>query len=197
MRNAQPATVSAYAPPELRLASRARTITVSTAPDPGALEEAYRRGYEDGITARDADGERQRDDAVAALGATLQGLSTVADEIRGRLTSNLPALALAAARHLMQRELDADPEVMRSLVERALAATPLSGQVTVRVHPADFAALGDVTAFTPPAGSSFELVWAADPAILRGGCVVETPASVVDGRVDEALLDLFERLTRD
>jgi flagellar biosynthesis/type III secretory pathway protein FliH len=97
----------------------------------------------------------------------------------------------------MQRELDADPEVMRSLVERALIATPLSGQVTVRVHPADLAALGDVTTIRPPVGSSFELVWVADAALLRGGCVVETPASVIDGRVDEALLDLFEKLTRD
>ena len=197
MRSLEVGTVSAYAPPELRLPSRARTVALSAAPDPSALDEAYRRGYEDGITARDADGERQRDDVVAALGATLQGLSTVADEIRGRLTSNLPALALAAARHLIQRELDADPDVMRSLVERALVATPLSGQVTVRVHPADLAALGDVTTIRPPVGSSFELVWVADAALLRGGCVVETPASVIDGRVDEALLDLFEKLTRD
>ena len=97
----------------------------------------------------------------------------------------------------MQRELDADPTILKDLVDKALTATPLAGAVTVRMHPADLAALGDLSSFQAPEGASFELTWVGDPQLMRGGCVVETPASVVDGRVDEALLDLYERLCRD
>jgi len=118
----------------------------------------------------------------------------VSREVRDRLGANLPALALAVARHLVQREVMVDPSVMHDLVERALALTPLSGPVTVRLHPADLDALGDVTAFASSSGATLELKWVGDATILRGGCTVETAASVVDGRVDQALLDLYERL---
>lgn len=191
---------SAFAPPELRRTAPRVTPAPTGALVPvseAAIEEAYQRGLTDGATARDAGAERQRDDAVAALGAALQGLSSVAAEIRGRLSANLPALALAVARHLLMRELEADPTVIRDLVDKALTATPLAGAVTVRMHPADLAALGDLSSFRPPAGASFELTWVVDPQLLRGGCVVETPSSVIDGRIDEALLDLYERLCRD
>jgi flagellar biosynthesis/type III secretory pathway protein FliH len=187
--------VAAFAPPELRLVVEpvAAAPRVPAAP-PTALEEAWQRGYDDGVASRDEHAERLRDDAVAALGAAIEGLSAVSREIRDRLGANLPALALAVARHLVQREIVADPTVMRDLIERALTLTPLSGPVTVRLHPADLDALGDVSAFGSPVESQLELKWVGDATVLRGGCTVETAASVVDGRVDQALLDLYERL---
>jgi flagellar biosynthesis/type III secretory pathway protein FliH len=187
--------VSAFAPPELRLvvAPEAATPNKPAAP-PTALEEAWQRGYADGVASRDENAERLRDDAVAALGAAIEGLSAVSREIRDRLGANLPALALAVARHLVQREVVADPTVMHDLVQRALTLTPLSGTVTVRLHPADLEALGDVSAFGTPSGTTLELKWVGDASFVRGGCTVETAASVVDGRVDQALLDLYERL---
>lgn len=197
MKSSRSQPVAAFAPPELRQPAHAAPMRADVPASESAQEEAYRRGYADGVTSRDADAERQRDDAVAALGAALEGLSAVATEIRGRLSANLPALALAVARHLMQRELDADPSILKELVDKALTATPLAGAVTVRMHPADLIALGDLSSFRAPEGASFELTWVGDAQLLRGGCVVETPASVVDGRVDEALLDLYERLCRD
>lgn len=156
------------------------------------LEAAYQRGLAEGAQMQ-ARAQRELDDAIAALGAALQGLSAIAEEVRARLGANLPALATAVARHLLQREIEADPAVVHRLVEQALAATPLSGSVTVRIHPSDLAALGNLDALKP-SGASIELLWVADPALVRGGCVVETATSVVDGRVDEALLSLYERL---
>ncbi|NOT07883.1 MAG: hypothetical protein HOP28_06720 [Gemmatimonadales bacterium] len=169
----------------------------SNASAAGALDEAYRRGFADGASTLDAESEQQRDDAMEALGAALKGLSNVATEVRARLSANLSALALAVARQLLEREVEVDPTVVRGLVQKALAATPLAGVVTVRLHPADLSALGDPTAFRPPSGAPFELKWVADPTLMRGGCVVETPAAVVDGRVDHALLELYERLSRE
>jgi flagellar biosynthesis/type III secretory pathway protein FliH len=156
------------------------------------VEAAYQRGLSDG-SALQARSQREMDDAIAALGVAVEGLSSIAAEVRSRLGANLPALALAVARHLLQREIEADPGVMHRLVEQALAATPLSGSVTVRIHPEDLAALGNVDALRP-AGSTIELSWIPDAALLRGGCVVESTTSVIDGRVDEALLSLYERL---
>jgi flagellar assembly protein FliH len=193
-REASRFPVSAFAPPELRHVAAPVAAPCAPPAPPTEMEEAWQRGFAEGVASRDEDAERLRDDAVAALGAAIEGLSAVSREVRDRLGANLPALALAVARHLVQREVMVDPSVMHDLVARALALSPLSGPVTVRLHPADLDALGDVTAFGSSSGTSLDLKWTGDATILRGGCMVETAASVVDGRVDQALLDLYERL---
>jgi flagellar biosynthesis/type III secretory pathway protein FliH len=39
-----------------------------------------------------------------------------------------------------------------------------------------------------------DVQWIADTAIEPGGCLVLSPRRLVDGRVDEALVNLYDRL---
>ncbi|MES1259344.1 MAG: FliH/SctL family protein [Gemmatimonadota bacterium] len=171
-------------------------VATSGAPDLEAL--AWNRGWAEGHAA----GAERADESVAAAAAARQVASLAVDAskraLREEMARALPALAIAIARIVIEREVVADPTVMQHLVHRAMAMTPLHGTVSVRLHPDDLAALnaGEANAAAAVAVTG-ELRWVPDDSMPRGSCVVDGPSSIVDGRVDRVLLDLYDRLTHE
>jgi len=161
---------------------------------PSAEEQAYARGVADG-------GRQARDEHERTLRALRESAAALAQALRQAraawldgLEANLHALALAVARQVIDREVAAAPEIVAELVRRALALVDVPDAITVRVNPADVAGV-EALRHGPDDGvalPAFALV--ADPALSRGGCVVETPGRLVDGRVETALLALYDRL---
>jgi flagellar biosynthesis/type III secretory pathway protein FliH len=49
----------------------------------------------------------------------------------------------------------------------------------------------------PEAVETIDLVWTPDPTMGRGGCLVETATSIVDGQLDRMLYDIYDRLGHD
>ncbi len=195
---AEPRAVAPWSLPDLRRAVAApRPVAPAATAVEAAEEAAYRRGFEDGCAARDAESARTVADAASAMAAAVEALARAAHETQARVGATVPALALAVSRHLIEREVQADPTIVDTLVRRALAMAPLTGTVTVRLHPGDLAAVQAAAPELPAAAGPRELKWVPDPSLHRGSCVVETPTAVVDGRVDRALLDLYDRLVHD
>jgi flagellar biosynthesis/type III secretory pathway protein FliH len=147
-----------------------------------ALREAARReGYAAG-----------RAEAAAEMAAVL--LRARAEASRLIVGARPAALAIAGkmAERIVGRAVVLDPGVMADIAAEALAAchTP-SGAVRVRVHPADLAAVEARRARLAgglPEGAALEL--AADEAVQRYGCVVETPVGRVDARLDTQIAAL-------
>ena len=99
---------------------------------------------------------------------------------------NIAALAIVIARHLVQREVEVDPEIVRGLVLRALSQFPMDQVITVRLNPDDVASCGS-TLKPDAAGRMRDVRWISDAHILRGGCLVEGRERIIDGRVDTSL----------
>ena len=148
--------------------------------------DAYARGRADGeVTARQ--------DAGAMIASCVQALTDAIESVRAheaRWTSNaeenVAALAIMVARHLVQREVDADPEIVRGLVQRALSQFPIDQVITVRLNPEDVASCG-ATVTPDAAGRMRDVRWISDAHIQRGGCLVEGRERIIDGRVDTSL----------
>ena len=164
--------------------------------EPAASPEqlAYERGLADGgRTARD-EHERAlralRESAVTLTRALRQARAAWLDE----LEANLHALAVTTARRIIDREVTTAPEIVAQLVRQAMALVDVPDAVTVRVNPAEVAAVEALRHGPDDGGGlpSFTLV--GDASITRGGCVVETPGRLVDGRVEPALQTLYDRL---
>ena len=134
---------------------------------------------------------------LATLAAVERALSSAADLLQQRFTESVNALAVGVARHVIGAEVSVDPQHVRLLVARALSLAPLDGPLTIHLHPDDLESVRDLPAVRDGTPGRVELRWLADPSVLRGGCVVEGPASVVDGRIDRVLLDIYERLAND
>jgi flagellar biosynthesis/type III secretory pathway protein FliH len=92
--------------------------------------------------------------------------------------------------------MTADPTILRDLVARGLALVKPDVPVTVKLHPQDIAAV-EAELRARGADASREIRWAADPGLMRGGFLVEGADRIVDGRLDESLRALYERLAYD
>ena len=164
-------------------------------PDPE--QQSYNRGYEAGKAAAMEEATRTVKRAAGLLVSTAEALDAARLGMVRDLEDSVYLLALAVARHLILREVAADPSVVRDLVQRGLEAFPVGSRVEIHLHPDDLATLRSQFELPGTDGRAAEIQWTADPSVERGGCTLETPHRVVDGRVDLALLDLYHRMRDD
>jgi flagellar biosynthesis/type III secretory pathway protein FliH len=144
---------------------------------------AYSRGRADGEAAARAEGDEEIGSAMALLSDALDNVRQHEARWVGNAEENIAALAVMVARHILQREVSADPSFVRDLVESAMAQYPLDQEITIRINPEDFQTC---RASIDDAGRR-EIRWISDAAILRGGCLMEGRERIIDGRVDTAL----------
>lgn len=174
-----------HSSPEVREAERARE-----------REEAYERGFNEGMDA----GRRQ---AMQELGPNLQASVTVVAEMedfRGELLNqmqdNLTALSLAVARQIMEREVKSEPSIVANLVRTALSHYPLDQKLRIRLNPLDLSSISrEQSGNQPPVSAGREVRWIPDETIARGGCMVEGPERIVDGRVEGALERIYRTVS--
>lgn len=137
-------------------------------------EEAYRRGFEEGLAAGKAELAARAARLTALTEAfvqPLQGLDAAVEE-------ELVNLAVTLAQHLVRREIERDPETLRGAVHDCLAVLATGARdVTVHLNPDDAALL---RAQAPPAGGVRYTI-ADDPTLARGDLRVTSGSSVVDG----------------
>ena len=160
-------------------------------------QEAYARGYAVGQADATAEANRTLRRAAGLLVSTAEALDAARLGVVRELEDSVYLLALAVAQHLIQREVVADPTIIRDLVSRALEAFPIGSSVEIHLNPEDLTALRSQFGLPGSGGRAADLQWIADAAVDRGGCTLETPQRIVDGRVDLTLADLYQRLRDD
>lgn len=158
------------------------------------LDAAYRRGRAEGEQTAHARARRELETAVASARSVVREVREAREAWSRVLGENLAALATAVATHMVQRELTGDPGLHRDLVHQAMAAFPVHSSVRVRLHPADLAAVASVAGDAGDGAEGRKVDWVGDEEIQRGGCLLEGPERIVDGRVDEALKRIFQEL---
>jgi flagellar assembly protein FliH/type III secretion protein L len=191
---AEPAADGRWALPELPAGT---TDTAQAEPPRSESEAAYARGYAEGLHAGESGARDQVRAAVGVLAEVVERLLESEAQFALDRAHNLEGLAMAVARKLVEREVAADPTLVRSLVERALELLPAEMAIQVRMNPADLAALQGGLEAAGASGPAATPRWIADPAFGRGSFVVEGPQRIVDGRTDAALRTLYERLEHD
>lgn len=159
-----------------------------------AMEASYREGYAAGYAAGREEGARAE---AARLESAVRACEEAARAVRSAEAARLAAieddlvvLALAAARHIVGKAVELEPEIVADVVQRAIAHFPGEQPLVIRVNPEDLSALTTTTAADggPIAiAPGRDVRWIADPQIERGGCIVEGKDRIVDGRVDLAL----------
>jgi flagellar assembly protein FliH len=158
-------------------------------------QRAWDKGFEQGRVAGLEAGTRELAARIEAVETILDALARPLEDLDHRVEAELLALVQAVARQLVRREMHQDPGHLIGIIREGLAALPLaSGDVVVRLHPADAEAirerLGD------PAG---DRAWRleTDPLLERGGCLITSPRSTIDARLDARLSRVIARLLED
>lgn len=160
-----------------------------------SLDEAYERGFAEGQRTEGA----KLESAIQMLQSAVANLDGVVPAWLDSLDKNVLTLAVAVARQIVGRELATDPEAIQQLVSRALTRFPVEETLTIRLHPSDLSRISAAGLENPGSdpASGRDVRWRADAHIDAGSCVVEGPERMVDGRVDKALLRIYQALVTD
>lgn len=153
----------------------------------------YRDGHAAGIEEARAAAAAAAADVAADADRALGALSGAARQVQEWVTAEVAgferavvdaAVELACA--MVGHDVAASVDPGRDAIERALRLVDGPHAVVARLHPDDVAALGDVAHLAP--GRDMSVV--ADPAVERGGCILD----LGDGRIDARLSTAVERV---
>ncbi len=168
------------------------TITAEPPPPPlqlptpeeiQAIREAARQeGFEQGR----ADGYAQGQSEVRRLTAQIEGIldnfGRPLVKLEGEVVTALGELAVRIAGHLVGRAYEAEPALLRDLVNEALDTVSGSNRdVEVRLHPDDIATLAPLLSLAPGQRLS------PDPGLSRGDLRVHAESVRIDGTLDARL----------
>ena len=162
-------------------------------------ERARAAGTAQGYAAGWAEGRRRAQEEAERAAAER---AAVEQEAAARLRADQQALvatlsdavaqcqaALAERQELLAAEAVELGLRIAEALRRALAEVPPTVTATVRLHPADAAALDRTVIEDRP------VTVVADPSVATGGAVLETEATTVDASLEKALARVREALT--
>ena len=184
----QVALYDRWLPPFVGAVEAAQPASDDTPPGPtvAELEEIQRQAREEGYAAGLAEGRAaaklQLDERLARLEAILVAAARPLAGLDDAVERELALLATTIARRVVGRELRLDPALVVAAVREAAAALPAATrELRVHCHPDDLALLGELGASEP------HWRFLGDPLLQRGDCLLDTPRSRLDARVQTRL----------
>lgn len=156
-----------------------------------AWADGHAAGLAQGLAEATLEGNQKLDDFVQNQGVeTAQHLADLLAAMQTRLAQleqdmaqQVLALACGLARQVVRRELSVDAAALEPVIREALGMLVMDGKaVVIKLHPQDLEVLQAPlqAAFPQPA-----LTWLADMAVERGGCLVESGGTVIDGTLSK------------
>lgn len=156
-------------------------------------KEGYDSGYGEGLQAGRQQGEREARELVGRIDGVLNGLAAPAEELDDTAEAEIGELALALARQIIRREIQTQPGEVMGVIREAVGLLPMSTRrVRIRLHPDDAVFVRETVGDTE---GRWDLV--EDPALERGGCLVDTEVSRVDATLEHRVAVLAARAFGD
>lgn len=152
--------------------------------------EGYAAGFEQGHAQATLEGQRQINEYIATQGqeaahhflamfATAQAQLVDAEQV---LAKGVLEMACELARQVLRHELATNPNALQPVVREALTVLATDSKAAlVRLNPLDVEVFSDVL---QKEFANLTLTLLPDPAVSRGGCLVESAGTVVDGTVE-------------
>jgi flagellar assembly protein FliH len=154
-----------------------------------ALErEAFTKGYAQGERAGLEAGGKRAEAMLRRVAQTIEELGGLRQTLIQETEREMVQLALTLARRVVHREVTLDPELAAALAHVALERLGMNTPATIRLNPEDYTIVAQDS--TRWGGQTVTVV--PDPAISRGGCLVESAFGSVDATIERQ----FDELSR-
>lgn len=145
-------------------------------------QAGYQDGYRDGLVALDAFKQSFSAQITAQIGTLMNSLAAELGGLQQDMARTLAISATHLARQIVRSELTTRPELVAQVAHEAVDTLLLSAQhITLRVHPDDHAFVAQGAADVLAARGTRLL---SDPAMARGGCLVESDIGVIDASLE-------------
>ncbi len=142
-----------------------------------AFATAYAQGEKAGLEA----GTKRADAMLRRLSDTLRELDDLRRTMIRQTEHQIVQLAVEMARRILRREVQTDNDLLCAMARVALDRLGDNAPATIRLNPEDYHTIVARHGGTW-AGSNVTVV--ADPAVGRGGCLVESSFGFVDASVE-------------
>jgi len=161
------------------------------------VEEAYRSGFEDGRRMGWKAAWGNLKETAEILRKEAEALREARDELLREAEEGVLALAGEVARRVVRVAVDRFPEEVVDLVRECLGKISEEVKAVVRVNPDDIAAVkGHREELLSITDGLEGIEVEPDRSVPRGGCTVETPSGVINGRL-ESMLEEIEKAIRE
>jgi len=147
---------------------------------------AFENGFHQGERAGMEMAEKKAEAIMRRYGDSIRDLGQYKAALYSQVEREVVKLAVEVAKKIVHREIQADPEVIQTLVKVALDRVTERSAVTVRVNPIDYNFLLDKhRSWAQEEGAGREVTLVVDKSVERGGCLVQTECGDVDARIEE------------
>lgn len=154
-----------------------------------ALEQAARRGHDEGLMKGEAAGRAALEQEAERLRGLFSELSAARRDIAAQAEDGLIELAFAAVCRLVGTEAASRAAAVQA-VNAAWAAQRGGDGLTVLLHPDDVAHVRERL------GTLEHVNLVASPSVRVGGCMIDDAAGTLDARLDTQLAALRAALVR-
>jgi flagellar biosynthesis/type III secretory pathway protein FliH len=166
------------APPSLE-------VPLTPGVDLAQLEKtAYENGFLQGEKAGLEIAEKKVEAVMRRYSDAIFEVSKLRSFLYAQVEREVVKLAVEVAKKIIHREINADPEIIQTLVRVALGHVAEKSAVTIHLNPADYSyLLGQRAELSQAEGRDIALL--ADKSIERGGCLIQTECGDIDARIEE------------
>jgi len=113
------------------------------------------------------------------------------------LSEEIMKVSFAVGRQIVNREIQQDPTIVERVVRRAIFYLAQRKEVEVRVNPNDCDRIRELIQAFQEGGERFvSAVVTGDSGIAQGGCIIESPAGIVDATIDRQLDEIEIEVSR-
>lgn len=146
-----------------------------------ARQGGYQDGYRDGLVALENFKQSFAQQATSQIGALLDAFDAQFNQLDAQVAQAVSQTAVRLAQQVLRTELTQRPELVAKVAAEAVNAVMLSARhISVHVHPLDLPLVADGAEETLSArGARLH----ADPAIERGGVLVQSDVGAIDARL--------------
>ena len=155
-------------------------------------EEARRAGRQEGR-------EEAKQDllpSLVAFGHAGQSLIVFEEQLVARYTPQIVRLAVEIAEKIIGHALEAEPQMVASVLERAKREVAEAKQIRIWLNPADYKVLAEtcpeLIKIGSETGRTIEVVTSDD--VSRGGCRLETEMGLVDATLPTQIEEIRRQL---
>ena len=165
-----------------------------------AHADGYAQGFEQGRAQTLMGAQKQISDYIAGQGReTAQQFGALVESARAQLEAAeqmagqaVLELACELARQVLRHEIASNPNVLLPVIREALGQLfSDSKAVQIKLHPLDLDVLQDALHEEYP---NLPLTLQPDPSLTRGGGLVESAGTVIDGRLEKRWARAIGRL---
>ena len=169
-------------------------------------DEGYQQGLElgkqEGHAQGLAEGQEEVQQIIKRFEQIIKFLSEPVEEVNQEVEEELLLLAMATAKQIIRREINADPGQIIAVIKEGIAALP-SGATKIKVylHPADAEIARENLKLSAEAHSENgteddEPLWMVidEPVLTRGGCRIESESSLIDATIETRVAEIAAQI---